>query len=148
MRAAPPVAVVCTGGRGWRLLCAALPALAAAALTAWGLQHAERAALLPALGVAVTVGALCWRRSARPPVQVNWDGQQWTADGVAGRLAVMIDIGPSLLLRLQPAAGGAMRWLPVTAREAGSAWPALRGAVYSRPPETTSRVLLPERATD
>ena len=148
MRAAPPVSVVCDGGRGWRLFQAGLPALAAAALTAWGLQHAELPALLPALAVSAAVAALAWRRAGQPPVQVSWDGRRWTADGVAGRLGVMIDIGPALLLRLQPEAGGAVRWLPVTAGEAGSAWPALRGAVYSRPPETTSRVLLPERAAD
>jgi len=147
MRPAPPVAVLCTGGRRWRALQAALPALAAAALTAWGLQHAEHASLLPALAVSATIAALAWRLAAPRPVPLAWDGQQWTADGVPGQLAVMIDIGPALLLRLRPQGGGAL-WLPLTAREAGAAWPALRGAVYSRPPDTTSRVLLPERAAD
>ncbi len=148
MRAAPPVAVRCTGGRGWRLLNAALPALSAAALTAWLVQHAEWPALAAALAVAVGVGGWVWRHAAAPAVALVWDGQCWTADGSAGRLAVMIDIGPALLLRLRPEAGGGAVWVPVTAREAGPAWHALRAAVYSRPPQTTSRVLLPERAAD
>ncbi len=148
MRAAAPVAVSCSGGRRWWLLNACLPALAAAACAAWLLQRAELPSLLAALAVAGAMGGLAWRRSVPRLVSLAWDGQRWTADGAAGRLAVMIDLGPALLLRLQPEAGGASIWVPVTEREAGAAWHGLRAAVYSRPPETTSRVLLPERATD
>jgi hypothetical protein len=148
MRAAPPVAVSCTGGRRWRLLNAVLPALAASAFAAWLLQRAGSPSLVGALAAAAVCGGWAWRRSAATAVALAWDGQRWLANGTAGRLAVMIDIGPALLLRLQREGGGGPMWVPVTAREAGTAWHALRAAVYSRPPETTSRVLLPERAAD
>ena len=147
MRAAPPFSLRCCGGLPWRLLQTVLPALAAAASAAWLLGLAELP--LAASSLAALVAAfLAWRHSVPHEVRLAWDGQRWTADDVPGRLDVMIDLGRFLLLRLQPEARGAARWIAVTALEAGPALHGLRAAVYSRPPETTPRALPPERAPD
>ncbi len=150
MRAAPAVAVRCTGGAAWRLLRTLLPALAAAVFVAWLFLHAEWPASRAWLAAAVVggvVAAMGWWRTAPRTAALAWDGQQWTVDGVVGRLAVMIDIGP-VLLRLQPGTGGARaaRWLAVTAADAGAQWGALRAALYSysRPPDSAT----PRRPAD
>ena len=132
MRAAPPVSVRCSGGLPWRVLNTGLPALAAAALAAWALGHAE----LPvawALGVLPLAAAGAWPLTARTAVDLRWDGQCWTADGVPGALDVMIDAGAGLLLRLRPEAPASPLWIAVTAGEAAGAMHALRAAAYARP---------------
>ncbi len=146
MRAAPAVAVRCSGGALWRALRTGLPALAAGSCSAWLLLHLEVPAW-PALGVAVAVGGFAWRRTRPQDLLLQWDGQRWLVDGEAGRLQLMMDLGPCLLLRLHRAQGTAL-WVPVTAREAGAAWHGLRAAVYSRPPENTPGVRRPERVAD
>ena len=149
MRAAPAVAVRGRGGRFWSALHAGLPALAAAAFVAWaaaraGSSEATTAALAAAVGLVLAGWA--WRR--RPPlVELQWTGQHWAVDGAPGRLQLMVDPGFLLVLRLHLDAGGE-RWLAISATEAGPAWPALRAAVYSRPPRATPRVLSPERSPD
>ena len=149
MRPAPAVAVSCSGGSGWRALQAVLPALAAAALTAFTLLHLERPAWPAWLLAAAATGLLAWRLSRPRQQLLRWDGQLWSVDGTPGRLAVMIDIGPALLLRLRPETRGPARWIAVTQSEAASAWHALRAAVYSRPPKPTApRVRPPERTAD
>jgi len=146
MRAPPAVAVRCTGGWPWRLLNIALPTLAAGVAAAWALLHVE-APVAPAAAVATGVLLLAWRLSRPRERLLQWDGQRWTVDGLPGRLQLMIDLGPLLLLRLHPEQGRGP-WLAVTAAEAGAAWHALRAAVYSRPPETPAGVTRPERAAD
>jgi hypothetical protein len=149
MRPAPAVAVSCNGGKAWRALQALLPAIAAAALTAFTLLHLELAAWPAWLLVAAAVGLLAWRLARLHQQLLRWDGQVWSVDGTPGALAVMIDIGPALLLRLRPEPRGAVRWIAVTQAEAASAWHALRAAVYSRPPKPTApRVRPPERTAD
>ncbi len=150
MRAPPAVAVRCTGGWAWRLLNIALPTLAAGVFAVWALLHLE-APVAPAAFLAVFVAAgvllLAWRLSRPRERLLQWDGQRWTVDAVPGRLQLMIDLGPFLLLRLHTGRSGGP-WLAVTAAEAGAAWHALRAAVYSRPPETPSGAQHPERAAD
>jgi hypothetical protein len=80
------------------------------------------------------VAGLSWRLAAPTTVDLVWDGQRWTADGEPGQLDVMLDVGPALLLRLRPEAGGRPRWMAVTAAEAGPAMHSLRVAAYHRPP--------------
>jgi hypothetical protein len=150
MRAPPAVAVRCTGGWPWRLLNVALPVLAAGVASAWALMHTPlprlpAAALAAVAALVVLVPA--WRLSRPRPRLLQWDGQRWTADGVPGRLQLMLDLGPFLLLRLHPGQGRGP-WLAVTAAEAGTAWHALRAAVYSRPPETPSGATRPERPAE
>jgi hypothetical protein len=79
---------------------------------------------------------------------LRWDGQTWSADETRGRLQLMLDLGPALLLRFQAESGAPSRWVAVTAFEAAGAWHALRAAVYSRPPEATPRVPRADRAAD
>jgi len=148
MRPAPAVSVTCCGGIGWRAAQALLPAMATAAISAFALLHLELAAW-PAGPLATSVGLLAWRLARLHPQLLLWDGQTWFVDGTPGHLAVMIDIGPVLLLRLRPSPRGAARWIAVTRAEAASAWHALRAAVYSRPPKPTApRVRPPERTAD
>ncbi|RVU44218.1 hypothetical protein EOE66_16110 [Rubrivivax rivuli] len=151
MRAAPAVAVQGRGGPLWAALSMGLPACAAAALAAWGSAHADAGgASTAAAGALAACAALLWqwrRWRAEPCVALQWDGQRWTADGTAGTLQLMLDLGPVLVLRLH-AEGGGTRWLAIGAGEAGAAWHALRCAVYSRPPRATPRVLSPERSPD
>jgi hypothetical protein len=146
MRAPPAVAVCCTGGWPWRLLNTALPALASGVAAAWVLLRFD-APVAPAAVVAAAVLLGAWRLSRPRPRLLQWDGQRWTADGLPGRLQLMLDLGGFLLLRLHPAAGRGT-WLAVTAAEAGAAWHGLRAAVYSRPPETSSGTAHPERTAD
>lgn len=147
MRAAPALTVVCTGGWPWRWLRAVLPALATAALLVWGLQHAEWP-VYPAIFAALAVAGLAWWRAAPRPCQLRWDGQVWSADDTRGRLQLMLDLGPALLLSFQAEERRRPRWVAVTVTEAAGAWHALRAAVYSRPSEATPRVRPPERTAD
>ena len=150
MRAAPAVAVRGNGGPLWRALNGGLPALAAAAVVAWAaLLLGLSAPVVPALSAlaALTAGAMairCWRPGV---ALLQWDAQTWAADGVPGRLQLMMDAGFLLVLRLHLNDGGE-RWHAVSAAEAGPAWHALRAAVYSRPPRATPGCLSPERNAD
>ena len=109
-----------------------MPALAAAALVALALGHLQRPAW-PALLVALPVAALAWRQARPEAVTLAWDGQHWRADGCPGRVDLMIDLGPWMLLRLQPDEPARRAiWIPVSAADAGASRHALRAAVYSR----------------
>lgn len=137
MRTAPPVSVHACGGRGWRAVRALLPALAAAACVAWALQWAESDGLAAAgsAGVAgVAVALLGWRVAGRRAAELAWDGAQWSVDGVPGRLDLMLELPAWLLVRLRPAAGGAARWVAVSAAEAGAAETLLRAALHAPAP--------------
>ena len=139
MHAAPAVSVYCAHPAGWRGLKAALPALAACAVGAWGLGHLQWA-VWPALLLAPGVAALAWWWPRPRTLRLAWDGQQWTADGYAMGLDVMMDLGHGMLLRLRPidAAGGSL-WIPLGGADAGVDLHALRAAVYCRPPKSTGR---------
>lgn len=150
MRSAPAVAVRCSGGRLWHGLHTVLPAVAAAALVAWGALLAgwgESSSLALAALAAIGTGIFAFRHGRPPTVLLQWDGRRWTADGAPGRLQLMMDTGPVLLLRLHLEAGGE-RWLAVAATEAGPAWHALRAAVHARRPRATPGWLRPESTAD
>ena len=139
MHAAPAVSVWCGGAGAWRACRAALPALAATALGAWALEHLQWA-VWPALGLAPAVAALAWGWARPQPLHLAWDGQQWHADGRAGQLDLMMDLGPWMLLRLLPHdAPRRSLWIALDASDAGVNHHALRAAVYCRPPEPTRR---------
>lgn len=148
MRAAPAVSVRCAGGAFWRAWSALLPAVAVAAFVAWAGGHLGHPGLGAAagLGLAGALAAWAWRRSPGRATQLAWDGQRWTADEATGALAVMLDLGPWMLLRVHSAAGWrASRWLAVGRREAGASWHLLRVAAYARP-AAEPRVALPAGA--
>jgi hypothetical protein len=116
----------------WRALLAGVPALATDVAATWLLAHLEQD-LWPAAVAAAAVGLLAWLTSCGAPVQLAWDGQQWQADGRPGRLDLMLDLGPWMLLRWRGDAP--TLWLPVSARAAGAHWHGLRVAAYAAAPE-------------
>ena len=124
-----------------------MPALAAAAVAAWMLGHLQRPAW-PALLVVLPVAALAWRLARQEPVTLAWDGQLWCADGRPGRLDLMIDLGPWMLLRLRPdEPARRTTWIPVSVADAGASWHALRAAVYSRASKFMPSPVTAERGT-
>jgi hypothetical protein len=122
----------------WRVLQAVLPTLAAGVFAYWLLRLFDSASW-PAAALAGAAGLLAWRGTAGQGAMLVWDGQHWTADGVPGQLAVMMDLGPWMLLHLRPDAAGSSRWLAVAVQEAGPAWHGLRAAAYASGLEAVPR---------
>jgi hypothetical protein len=98
--------------------------------------------------LAVTAaGAAHWRAQARrSPQRLRWDGQGWWLGERSVHPRVALDVGGWMLLRLHPAGAAgaagaagvapgwpvaAAAWLPLSASRAGSAWPALRVALFA-----------------
>jgi hypothetical protein len=159
MRAPPPVEFKSTLGRAWRGALSLLVGASVAVPLAWGLPYvaaywgdalldglanpAIQAAL--ALGVGATAFAAFWlsRRNASSSERtLRWDGQDWVLAGDAsgrpdqrGDAALMLDLGPWMLVRFLPyaAAGrlGAGTWLPLTLAGDLACWAALRGALWN-----------------
>lgn len=146
MQTAPPVSVRGTGGLLWLAVQLALPAAAAASITAWAVAFGlDRAAVTPTdavpwlplavLSAAAAAGMAAWlaARSLRP-AELAWDGQQWRLDGAAGAVVVMLDLGGWLLLLFSPEVKGKRLWRAFAVGEAGAAWHGLRTAVHARVP--------------
>ncbi len=121
-----------------KLLCAASAAVAAY----WsGAQLAvPDGMLLPgslALGwVAAVLAGWCL---AEPPALLAWDGAAWSLRGggeaLPGRPAPMLDLGNWMLVRFvfhrqDGTPGHRTRWLPLSRRDVGPAWLALRVALH------------------
>jgi hypothetical protein len=151
MRTAPPVSVHCTGGLMWRCLQTLLAALAAGVFAVWLLAHASwhpwLVAWLVCDGVALAAW-WAWHAAYQPSIALVFDGQVWTVNAKPGVLAVMMDLGPWLLLRLRPDAASAMpsqaKWIAVSYADAGPAMHALRAALYARQPRNKTDA--PEQA--
>jgi hypothetical protein len=92
-------------------------------------------------------------------VHLQWDGQQWLADGQRVQPQVMVDLGSWLLLRLQPQMQPAearrrvnpfgrtsVRWMALSPAQCGAAMGPLRAAVYCFDNQTKpgSRMRAPE----
>jgi hypothetical protein len=136
MRAAPPIIVTIARFGVWRGFVAGLCAVAAAVFAAWVLLRLELAApLAPALLAGALAGGLSMLLSRRQPMQLGWDGQTWSLDGLSHTLEPAIDAGAWMLLRLRPLGLRAPTvWLPVQRYGLETAWHALRAAVYSPRP--------------
>jgi hypothetical protein len=141
VRYAPPVNVTCHG-RDWRRAQAGVFALAAAALVAWGAQHAivqwsgsSFFPLVAVLACLVCIGvffaASHWFEE--PSQALSWDGQQWSLGGQPTQVGLMLQGGSFVLLRLR-GAGSVVRWLAVGRGEAATAWHGLLVAL--RAPQT------------
>ena len=126
------------GGLGWRTLSIGLPTLAVGSLGAWGLQWAELGTVWVLVGASKLMALTAAGLSLRPPrgQRLAWDGQHWRVDGHRTRVQLMLDLGPWMLLRLWPDASARPRWMPLAASEAGTAWGALRAALYVYSPPT------------
>ena len=154
MRAPPPVEFACALGRAGRAALSALAGLAAAVLVAWGLPYAaaqwgnppDASALFQgglAVAVVVMTSGASWhmlRRFDGGGRTLRWDGQDWvlaSADGrpdLRGDAALMLDLGPWMLVRFAPAAARgarAARWLALTITQDAARWAALRGALWN-----------------
>ncbi len=92
--------------------------------------------------LAAMVVAAFWlarRRSAAGERTLRWDGQDWVLAGDAdsrpdqrGDAALMLDLGPWMLVRFLPQAGiGSATWLPLAAGLDPARWAALRGALWN-----------------
>ena len=149
MRTAPAVCVRCTGGPLWRVWCALLPVLTMAMVATWVVGHAGAVGFEVWSGVGVAGSLLAGLRLRRQPpaVVLAWDGRRWTVDGRAGQLAVMIDTGPWMLLRLRVGGQASGHWVAVGARETGAAWHLLRTAVFAQPPQALDAALAGARDT-
>jgi len=155
MRTPPPVEFRSAPGRAWRAALALLVGAAVAVPLAWALPYAAdgrdgrlfealgdplaQAGL--ALGVAALACAASWQagqRAARRERTLRWDGQDWVLAGDAagrpdqpGDAALMLDLGPWMLVRFVPHARGAAAWLPLAAAGDPARWAALRGALWN-----------------
>jgi hypothetical protein len=144
MRAAPPVQALSCSAGPWRsfqlALCASSAAVAAgwAAATLW-----EPGAVALAAGLTAGLAAGLAARRAVPVhlVQLAWDGSTWwlrppDAESRPGQVALMLDLGPWMLVRFSPAGAGrhGAVWLPLSRRDAAAAWPALRVALHAPQP--------------
>jgi hypothetical protein len=167
MRAPPPVEFKSAHGRVWRGALALLVGASVAAPLAWGLPYAaalgdgrQPEALFEALGQPLVQGVLagwaaamavaaCWlasRRVAEGEHTLRWNGQDWVlaGDGRArpdrrGDAALMLDLGPWMLVRFVPVQGPGPTstrsvrptWLPLAASGDPARWAALRGALWN-----------------
>ena len=159
MRAPPPVEYTSSLGRAWRAALSLLVGASVAVPLAWGLPYIaahwgsrQPDALFEALRnpvvqaalavwVAAMVVAAVWLASKRAASErtLRWDGQDWVLAGSPGRgpdqrgdAALMLDLGPWMLVRFLPCAGlGAGTWLPLTVAGDLARWAALRGALWN-----------------
>ena len=161
MRAPPPVETASSLGRAWRAGLSLLVGASVAVPLAWGLPYVAAHwgshrpdALFEALGspavqvalalwVAAMVVAAFWLASRRAAGErtLRWDGQDWVLAGdpggrpdQRGDAALMLDLGPWMLVRFLPYAStgfGGATWLPLAVAGDLARWAALRGALWN-----------------
>ncbi len=138
MRSAPAVQVVASGAGVWPAVQVALYALTAALVSLWAALRLGGGPSVAAGGAsiaALAVAALAVRALRPQPRDLRWDGAQWLLDLQAtGAVAVTIDLGPWLLLRIDGPAAQRPTWLAISKRDAGGAWHGLRAALYGARP--------------
>lgn len=159
MRAPPPVEFRNAPGRAWRAALALVVGASVAVPIAWGLPWLaardaglQAESLLEALGdprvqggvaawgvaIAVTAFWLASRRAAAGERTLRWDGQDWVLAGDAdgrpeqrGDAALMLDLGPWMLVRFAARSGPGTTWLALAASGDAARWAALRGALWN-----------------
>ncbi len=154
MRAAPPLAFTVRRFGAWRAVLVALALAGCATTAAW--WHAVGPF---ATGLDILVNLACLACALLPLVEacrlhawlLRWDGALWhvgratvgTDELRTGRLRVVLDLGPWLLLRF--AAGPAPRpdarprrgssaWIALQRQDLEAEWHAIRCTLYSPPP--------------
>ncbi|HYN58913.1 MAG TPA: hypothetical protein VET87_05075 [Rubrivivax sp.] len=147
MRVAPPVQALSCGAGPWRFAQLLLYALAAFVFVYWGgarLLDGGLAVWLGSLASALAAAACAARGLLRPARLLIWDAAAWSVaapggSAQTGRVTLMLDFGSWMLVRFCPAAPSGGRWppwpqwLPLSSRDAGGSWPALRVALHSLP---------------
>jgi hypothetical protein len=166
MRAPPPVEITSALGRAWLAALSLLVGASAAVPLAWALPYvaahwggrqpdllldglsnpAVQAVLALWAGAMVVAAFWLARRSSTHERRLVWDGQDWVLAGDAsgqpdqrGDAALMLDLGPWMLVRFLPTAAarsgfaglGAGTWLPLTLAGDLARWAALRGALWN-----------------
>ena len=149
MRAAPPARALSRSAGSWHAAQAMLGAASAGVATYWAgaqLAGSEPGPMLAALTCAAAAGVAAVRSPAEAPAWLAWDGAAWSmqpqaqgGEALAGQPGLMLDLGHWMLVRfvVDPAVAGAapvVRWLPLSRRDAGPAWPALRVALHHHRP--------------
>jgi hypothetical protein len=106
-------------------------ALVAAVAMQWGFGLGPWLASSALLGCAMA--GLGWRLTRCAPQTLRWDGQAWWLDEAAQGVAVAMDLGGWLLLRLTPTGGGWLwpRYLALSRAHCGAQWSGLRATLYS-----------------
>ena len=150
MRASPAFPVVLERFGVWRCAVIVCSLSGAAALIAWLALQPVPPLPAPFHWIAVALAFLVLASGAAVarvrPVSLRWDGQLWHLgppvsaghEPRAGALCVLIDLGPWMLLRFEPADSTWRRgatWLPAQRRGLESQWHALRCAVHSPRPQ-------------
>ena len=164
MRTPPPVEYTSALGRAWRAALSLLVGAAVAVPIAWALPciaadagSRQPDALLGGLAnpaiqavIASWAGAVAFaafwlsrKNAAASERTLRWDGQDWVLAGAAladpgqrGDAALMLDLGPWMLVRFVPYAAatggfGSGTWLPLTLAGDSARWAALRGALWN-----------------
>lgn len=133
MRGAPPVQMAC--GRDARVpaVVGLLAATAAACLSGWLAWHAAWPTPFLVLGIVaagLSGAAAGWRlAAAERERRLVWDGRAWALDGRPGEVAVMVDIGDWMLLRVESATMKC--WLPLSTRRCGAPAHLARAALHA-----------------
>lgn len=138
MRSAPAVQVDLGDDTVWRWAAAFCCGSALASVAAWATGWAQLGT--PGMLAGALAGGLAgaglshWWLPA-PAGVLCWDGEEWLWNGRPGRLQMVFDAGPWLLMRFVPAGGQPTAHLPLSRAAARAGWHGLRAAVYSRRPE-------------
>jgi hypothetical protein len=155
MRASPAFQVVLDRFGMWQAAVFTAVLAGALVMLAWLASEQPSLSVASRWGIAGIALGLLLRGAAAARVRavsLRWDGQLWHLGppGSAGHepdsgpLHVAIDLGPWMLLRLEPAAstwGSRSIWLPAQRHGLEAHWHALRCAVYSpRPAPGTDAV--------
>ena len=143
MRAAPPARALSRSAGPWQAIQACLGVASAAVATYWAGAHLGLPGpglMLASVVIAAGAGIVAGRWPADEPAWLAWDGVAWSlqpqgGEALPGQPALMLDLGHWMLVRFVfvPTTAGTrptVRWLPLSRRDAGGAWPALRVAVH------------------
>jgi hypothetical protein len=145
MRVAPPVQALSCSAGPWQSFQLVLYALTGVVSAYWVGSHlVGENPWLALASLVFGLGGAAWaaRSAAQPPRRLAWDGAVWALhspkdEPQPGQVTLMFDLGSWMLVRFAPslphAAGRlARQWLPLSARDAGGSWQALRVALYAR----------------
>lgn len=145
MRAPAPVQHPVASGGLWWAAWQGLALVSAAAVLAWLANAWQQGEPLWSLGLVagLTAGLLFWSLTGLRALQawqaLVWDGQNWhlrsrTGQCFTGRVRVVLDLGPWMLLHWQAEAGqaGGSLHLPLARVDGPQGWQRLRQAVHAR----------------
>jgi hypothetical protein len=147
MRAAASFEIGLQTGLRERVLVSLWSAVSLAAFAAWLASHGwatvrpdTMPAWVPALAASVSgvlAAAAAWVCGRGERATLAWSRGSWLltrpapdAPATPGSLALMLDLGPWMLLRFRAVDRRASRWFCIDESAAGPAWHALRAAVY------------------